>query len=111
MMNFGGRHNFSSGNVSQIADIFDLPEAKKAVRNFEEHGGDRETGAYKESDAGADLFKEGRYTEAIGQYIKAAMLKPGECYFYTNIAQCHNLMGQHAEAIKGVLKIRQIFEL
>ncbi len=51
------------------------------------------------SQEGDAYYKLEKYTSAITEYEQAYLAKPDPSFLY-NIAQCHRLMGQGAEAIK-----------
>jgi len=51
------------------------------------------------SQQGDSYYKLEKYANAIGEYEQAYLAKPDPSFLY-NIAQCHRLMGQGAEAIK-----------
>jgi tetratricopeptide (TPR) repeat protein len=51
------------------------------------------------SQEGDSYYKLEKYANAIGEYEQAYLAKPDPSFLY-NIAQCHRLMGQGAEAIK-----------
>jgi len=51
------------------------------------------------SQEGDSYYKLGKYANAITEYEQAYLAKPDPSFLY-NIAQCHRLMGQGAEAIK-----------
>ncbi len=51
------------------------------------------------SQEGDSYYKLEKYTNAITEYEQAYLAKPDPSFLY-NIAQCHRLMGQGAEAIK-----------
>ena len=51
------------------------------------------------SQEGDSYYKLEKYTNAIAEYEQAYLAKPDPSFLY-NIAQCHRLMGQGAEAIK-----------
>jgi tetratricopeptide (TPR) repeat protein len=50
------------------------------------------------SQEGDAYYKLEKYTNAISEYEQAYLAKPDPSFLY-NIAQCHRLMGNHAEAI------------
>ena len=51
------------------------------------------------SQEGDSYYKLDKYANAITEYEQAYLAKPDPSFLY-NIAQCHRLMGQNAEAIK-----------
>jgi tetratricopeptide (TPR) repeat protein len=51
---------------------------------------------YLQGDA---FYKLDRYANALGEYEQAYLAKPDPSFLY-NIAQCHRLMGDKAEAVK-----------
>ncbi len=51
------------------------------------------------SQEGDSYYKLEKYANAIAEYEQAYLAKPDPSFLY-NIAQCHRLMGQGAEAIK-----------
>ena len=51
------------------------------------------------SQEGDSYYKLEKYANAISEYEQAYLAKPDPSFLY-NIAQCHRLMGQGAEAIK-----------
>ena len=59
----------------------------------------RTESAREHSSQGDAYYKLEKYGNAIGEYEQAYLAKADPSFLY-NIAQCHRLMGQNAEAIK-----------
>jgi tetratricopeptide (TPR) repeat protein len=59
----------------------------------------RTESAREHSRQGDAYYKLEKYPNAIGEYEQAYLAKPDPSFLF-NIAQCHRLMGQGAEAIK-----------
>lgn len=59
----------------------------------------RTEAAREHSRQGDAYYKLEKYTNAIGEYEQAYLSKPDPSFLF-NIAQCHRLMGQSAEAVK-----------
>jgi tetratricopeptide (TPR) repeat protein len=59
----------------------------------------RTESAREHSAQGDAYYKLEKYNNAIGEYEQAYLAKADPSFLY-NIAQCHRLMGQNAEAIK-----------
>jgi tetratricopeptide (TPR) repeat protein len=59
----------------------------------------RTESAREHSSQGDAYYKLEKYSNAIGEYEQAYLAKSDPSFLY-NIAQCHRLMGQSAEAIK-----------
>ncbi len=59
----------------------------------------RTEAAREHSRQGDAYYKLEKYTNAIGEYEQAYLSKPDPSFLF-NIAQCHRLMGQGAEALK-----------
>jgi hypothetical protein len=59
----------------------------------------RTEAAREHSRQGDSYYKLEKYANAIGEYEQAYLAKPDPSFLF-NIAQCHRLMGQGAEAIK-----------
>jgi tetratricopeptide (TPR) repeat protein len=59
----------------------------------------RTEAAREHSRQGDSYYKLEKYTNAIGEYEQAYLSKPDPSFLF-NIAQCHRLMGQSAEAVK-----------
>jgi tetratricopeptide (TPR) repeat protein len=58
----------------------------------------RTESARQHSAQGDAYYKLEKYSNAIGEYEQAYLAKPDPSFLY-NIAQCHRLMGQSAEAL------------
>jgi tetratricopeptide (TPR) repeat protein len=58
----------------------------------------RTESARQHSAQGDAYYKLEKYSNAIGEYEQAYLAKPDPSFLY-NIAQCHRLMGQNAEAL------------
>jgi tetratricopeptide (TPR) repeat protein len=79
---------------------FGQPARGQLARGQPARGADPRTESAREHSAQGDAYyKLEKYGNAIGEYEQAYLAKSDPSFLY-NIAQCHRLMGQSAEAIK-----------
>lgn len=70
--------------------------------------GDPEAGARKHFDRSLELYRAGRYTEALAQLKRAAELDPGGKDLFFNLSLVHEKLGQLPEAIAALERFRDL---
>jgi tetratricopeptide (TPR) repeat protein len=69
---------------------------------------DPETGARRYFDRSLELYRAGRYTEALEQLKRAASLDPGGKDLFFNLSLVHEKLGQLPEAIAALERFREL---